>query len=132
MSPGPHHAHGEDRSAEAPWSDSPRGDRPSDPRAAPAGLPRPAGAPFCPRRARSCPATRDADRACWVSQGRAPARSAGTDVQGWKTARLYLVGGGAVYPVLLAYGLVADMDSDAGFVPLNAADNRLRLLLGLG
>ncbi len=43
-------AHGDDRSAEAPWSHSPRGDRPPlSPLTAPAGLPRPAGASFMPK-----------------------------------------------------------------------------------
>ncbi|WP_461028578.1 DUF4383 domain-containing protein [Streptomyces sparsus] len=49
-----------------------------------------------------------------------------------KTARLFLVGGGAVYLVLLAYGLLVDMDSEANFVPLNTADNWLHLVLGVG
>lgn len=49
-----------------------------------------------------------------------------------KTARHFLVGGGAVYLVLLAYGLLVDMDSEANFVPLNTADNWLHLVLGVG
>jgi hypothetical protein len=48
------------------------------------------------------------------------------------TARLFLIGGGAVYLVLWLYGLVIGHDSNANFVPLNGADNWLHLLLGLG
>jgi len=47
-------------------------------------------------------------------------------------ARVYLVGGGAVYLVLWLYGLVVGQDSGANFVPLNSADDWLHLLLGLG
>nr|WP_296067513.1 DUF4383 domain-containing protein [uncultured Actinoplanes sp.] len=47
-------------------------------------------------------------------------------------ARLYLVGGGAIYLVLWLYGLVVGQDSAANFVPLNTADDWLHLLLGLG
>jgi hypothetical protein len=47
-------------------------------------------------------------------------------------ARLYLIGGGAVYLVLWIYGLVVGPDSSANFVPLNTADDWLHLLLGLG
>ena len=46
-------------------------------------------------------------------------------------ARLYLVGGGAIYLVLWLYGLAVGPDSVANFVPLNTADNWLHLLLGL-
>lgn len=48
------------------------------------------------------------------------------------SARLYLIGGGAIYLVLWIYGLVIDLGGDANFVPLNAADNWLHLALGLG
>jgi len=48
------------------------------------------------------------------------------------TARLYLVGGGAVYLLLFLYGLVIDHGGDANFVPVNAADNWLHLFLGIG
>ncbi|GAA0711329.1 DUF4383 domain-containing protein [Dactylosporangium roseum] len=48
------------------------------------------------------------------------------------TARLYLIGGGAIYLVLFLYGLVIGHGSDANFVPVNAADNWLHLILGLG
>ena len=46
-------------------------------------------------------------------------------------ARLFLVGGGAVYVVLFVYGLVVDLDSAANFVPVNSADNYLHLVLGV-
>jgi Domain of unknown function (DUF4383) len=47
-------------------------------------------------------------------------------------ARLYLVGGGAVYLVLWLYGLVVGQNTSANFVPLNSADDWLHLVLGLG
>src|ERR687885_2295758 len=47
-------------------------------------------------------------------------------------ARLYLIGGGAIYLVLWLYGLVVGQDSSANFVPLNTADDWLHLVLGLG
>jgi Domain of unknown function (DUF4383) len=47
-------------------------------------------------------------------------------------ARLYLIGGGAVYAVLWLYGLVIDHESGANFVPLNTADNWLHLVLAVG
>jgi uncharacterized protein DUF4383 len=47
-------------------------------------------------------------------------------------ARLYLIGGGAIYLVLWLYGLVVGQESAANFVPLNPADDWLHLLLGLG
>ena len=47
-------------------------------------------------------------------------------------ARMYLVGGGAIYLVLWLYGLVIDKTSSANFVPLNAADDWLHFVLGLG
>ena len=47
-------------------------------------------------------------------------------------ARLYLIGGGAVYLVLWLYGLIVGQDSAANFVPLNPADDWLHLVLGLG
>ena len=47
-------------------------------------------------------------------------------------ARLYLIGGGAIYLALFVYGLVIDHDSAANFVPLNTADNWLHLVLGVG
>jgi hypothetical protein len=47
-------------------------------------------------------------------------------------ARLYLIGGGAVYAVLWLYGLVIDHGSAANFVPLNTADNWLHLGLAIG
>ncbi len=49
-------AHGDDRSAEAPWSHSPRGDRPPlSPLTAPAGLPVQPGPLSCPRAASGTP-----------------------------------------------------------------------------
>jgi hypothetical protein len=47
-------------------------------------------------------------------------------------ARLYLIGGGAIYLVLWLYGLVVGQDSGANFVPVNSADDWLHLVLGLG
>ncbi|MFC0531884.1 DUF4383 domain-containing protein [Phytohabitans kaempferiae] len=47
-------------------------------------------------------------------------------------ARLYLIGGGAIYAVLWLYGLVVDHDSAANFVPFNTADNWLHLGLAIG
>jgi hypothetical protein len=48
------------------------------------------------------------------------------------TARTFLVGGGVIYLVLFLYGLFIDKNSGANFVPVNAADNWLHLLLGVG
>lgn len=47
-------------------------------------------------------------------------------------SRAFLLYGGAIYLVLTAYGLLVDAGSAANFVPLNAADNGLHLVLGLG
>ncbi|HEX6340126.1 DUF4383 domain-containing protein [Umezawaea sp.] len=47
-------------------------------------------------------------------------------------AKAYLIGGGAVYLVLWLYGLIIDKESAANFVPLNAADDWLHLVLGVG
>jgi Domain of unknown function (DUF4383) len=47
-------------------------------------------------------------------------------------ARLYLIGGGAIYLVLWLYGLIVGQDSSANFVPLNSADDWLHLVLGIG
>lgn len=49
-------------------------------------------------------------------------------------ARNYLIGGGALYLLLLVYGLLIDVEpgSKADFVPFNVADNWLHLGLGLG
>jgi len=47
-------------------------------------------------------------------------------------ARLYLIGGGAIYLVLWLFGLVVGQNSPANFVPVNSADDWLHLLLGLG
>jgi hypothetical protein len=48
-----------------------------------------------------------------------------------RMARLFLLGGGAVYVVLWIYGLLIDMNGGANFVPFNTADNWLHLILGL-
>ncbi len=48
------------------------------------------------------------------------------------SARTYLIGGGVVYLVVFLYGLLIDFGSDANIINLNAADNVLHLLLGLG
>jgi hypothetical protein len=50
----------------------------------------------------------------------------------WSGARGFLVGGGAVYLVLWLYGLLVDKTSPANFVPVNAADDWLHLVLGAG
>ena len=50
----------------------------------------------------------------------------------WDSARIYLIGGGAVYLVLWIYGLVIDHESSANFVPVNDADNWLHFVLGVG
>jgi hypothetical protein len=47
-------------------------------------------------------------------------------------ARAFLIGGGTIYLVLWLYGLVIDRDSDANFVPVNAADDWLHFALGVG
>lgn len=57
--------------------------------------------------------------------GLALGRSAGS-------ARGYLVWGGAIYLVLFVYGLIFGGESAGNFVPVNAADNGLHLLLGIG
>jgi len=50
----------------------------------------------------------------------------------WSGARAYLIGGGVVYLVLWIYGLLVGEESAANFVPLNAADDWLHLVLGVG
>jgi Domain of unknown function (DUF4383) len=47
-------------------------------------------------------------------------------------ARGFLLGSGAIYLVLTLFGLVIDHDSPANFVPVNAADNWLHLVLAVG
>ena len=47
-------------------------------------------------------------------------------------ARLFLVGGGAIYLVLWLYGLLIDKTSSANFVPVNVADDWLHFVLGAG
>lgn len=46
-------------------------------------------------------------------------------------ARAYLIWGGVVYALLLAYGLFVDQGSSANFVPLNTADNWLHAVLAV-
>ena len=50
----------------------------------------------------------------------------------WEGSRNFLIGGGVIYLVLFLYGLFIDKNSGANFVPVNAADNWLHLLLGVG
>jgi hypothetical protein len=47
------------------------------------------------------------------------------------TARLYLIGGGAIYLLLWLYGLVINRTSPANFIPVNSPDNWLHFLLGI-
>jgi hypothetical protein len=47
-------------------------------------------------------------------------------------ARLFLIGGGAVYLLLWLYGLVINQTSPANFIPVNNPDNWLHFLLGVG
>jgi Domain of unknown function (DUF4383) len=42
-----------------------------------------------------------------------------------------LLGSGAIYLVLTLFGLVIDHESPANFVPVNAADNWLHLVLAI-
>lgn len=69
---------------------------------------------------------------------RQPVQSAAAAVGGLalartvSAARLYLVGGGALYLVLWLYGLAVDHASAANFLPVNHQDNWLHLGLGLG
>lgn len=48
-----------------------------------------------------------------------------------RMARLFLIGGGAVYIVLWIYGLIINQETGANFVPFNTADNWLHLILGV-
>jgi hypothetical protein len=48
------------------------------------------------------------------------------------TARLYLIGGGAIYLLLWLYGLLISENSGANFVPVNNADDWLHFVLGIG
>jgi hypothetical protein len=52
--------------------------------------------------------------------------------RGARTAVAFLVGGGAVYGLLAAFGAGIDHTSDANFVPMNGADNWLHLALAVG
>jgi hypothetical protein len=50
----------------------------------------------------------------------------------FRTARLYLFAGGAVYLVLWLFGLVVEKDAPANFIPVNTAADWLHFGLGLG
>jgi hypothetical protein len=47
-------------------------------------------------------------------------------------ARTYLVFGDAIYLVLFLYRLIVGQESAANFAPVNAADDFLHLILGIG
>jgi Domain of unknown function (DUF4383) len=47
-------------------------------------------------------------------------------------ARGYLIGSGVIYLLLSIYGLLIDHQSAANFVPIDAADNWLHLVLAVG
>jgi uncharacterized protein DUF4383 len=47
-------------------------------------------------------------------------------------ARGYLIGSGVIYLVLSIYGVLIDHQSAANFVPIDAADNWLHLVLAVG
>ena len=47
-------------------------------------------------------------------------------------SRNYLIWGGAVYALLFLYGLFVTGDNPANFVPMNAADNWLHIVLAIG
>lgn len=47
-------------------------------------------------------------------------------------ATLYLIIGGIVYLALWLYGVAVGQETPANFIPLNAADDWLHLLLGIG
>ena len=49
----------------------------------------------------------------------------------FRTSRIYLLGGGAIYLVLFLYGLAIDHDTSMNFVPVNDADNWLHLGLAV-
>ncbi len=48
------------------------------------------------------------------------------------SARSYLIASGVIYAVLTVYGLLVPADGAANFVPVNAADNWLHLVLTIG
>jgi hypothetical protein len=50
----------------------------------------------------------------------------------FSASRLYLIGGGLVYALLVVYGAIVDKASDANFVPLNSADDWLHVVLAAG
>ena len=50
----------------------------------------------------------------------------------FRSARMYLFGGGLVYAVLWAYGLLVGSHGSANVVPVNSADNWLHLVAAVG
>jgi hypothetical protein len=50
----------------------------------------------------------------------------------YAASRLYLIGGGLIYALLVVYGAIVDKASDANFVPLNTADDWLHVVLAAG
>lgn len=73
------------------------------------------------RRCRSCTTSFTCVRGCGIAL-----------VRNHQAAQSDLVGGGIVYLLLFAYGLIIDDTSEANLVPLNNADNWLHLVLGIG
>jgi hypothetical protein len=51
---------------------------------------------------------------------------------GARSARTFLLAGGAAYLLLFVYGIIVDKADDANFLPMNRADDWLHLGLGLG
>ena len=50
----------------------------------------------------------------------------------WDGARMFLIGGGALYLVIWLYGYVTEQRSGANFVPMNVEDDYLHFILGAG
>jgi Domain of unknown function (DUF4383) len=50
----------------------------------------------------------------------------------WEGAQTYLLGAGAIYVVLVVYGILVKQESDANFVPLNNGDDWLHAILAVG
>ncbi|MFJ5860205.1 DUF4383 domain-containing protein [Pseudarthrobacter sp. NPDC092439] len=46
-------------------------------------------------------------------------------------SKYYLIGGGALYLVIALYGLLIDQASSVNFIPVNAADNWLHVVLAV-
>jgi len=51
--------------------------------------------------------------------------------RGWEGARAFLIGGGAIYALLVVYGVAVGEHTRANFVPLNPADDVLHLVLAV-